>query len=320
MLNDLNVVQTYYQQQRETALKTANNVVRTWRARDKDIPYWDGVSLALPSLADIVTEGQYEAAVRAGEFMPLVLEAQGGVLTEEMNPAGYLSPTEYVEYGLSTGPAKALQAKANGASDEYMDALTTFMLNRFTRTLVEDSGREAVLGQGLVEPGVTYYYRKLQTPSCNRCAILVGRPYKKDASFLRHPQCDCQSIPAVDRDPTEDFNIVEAIRKGSVTGFNKDEIDAIVNQGADINQITNAKRNKLYTADLFGQKVQARREGSTVRGLAGQRLKAKYGAEKVQGNRYRVSRVPRMTPKEIYKQADNQTQLVSMMRENGYIV
>ena len=320
MLTDLNVVQKYYEQQRATALQTANNVVRQWRARDKDVPYWDGFNLALPALADAVTQGQYEATTRAAEFMPLVLEAQGASLKEEMNPAGYLSPTGYVEYGLAAAPAKALEARSKGASEAYMDAYTAFMLNRFTRTLVEDAGREAVLGQSLVEPSITYYYRKLQTPSCNRCAILVGRPYRKDASFLRHPQCDCQSIPSVDRDPTEDFNLKEAIRKGSVTGFNKEEIDAIVNQGADINQITNAKRSKMGSADLFGKKVQTRTEGTTVRGLAGQRLKAKYGAEKVKDNRYRVSRVPRLTPKEIYRQADNQTQLMEMMRLHGYVL
>lgn len=320
MLTELNVAQKYYEQQRATAIRTSTNVVRAWRARDKSIPFWDGFNLALPALADAVTEGQYEATTRASEFMPLVLSAQGASMTEEMNPAGYLSPTGYVEYGLAAAPAKALEARSKGASEPYMDTYTAYMLTRFVRTLVEDAGREAVIGHGLVEPSVTYYYRKLQTPSCNRCAILVGRPYRKDASFLRHPQCDCQSVPAVDRDPTEDFDVREAIRKGSVTGFNKDEIDAIVNQNADINQITNAKRSKMGSADLFGKTIQTRSEGTTVRGLAGQRLKAKYGANKVPDNRYRVSRVPRLTPTEIYRQADNQTQLMEMMRLHGYVL
>lgn len=321
MLTDLQVVNNFYSQQRATAQKAGNDVVRAWRGRDKELPIWDAFYLALPALTDVVTEAQFEATNRSAAYVPLVLGEQGENAEHALRPAGYLTPTAVLDYGLRSAPAAGTQARLSGAPLVAADLLIDAYLKRYVTTMVEDAGREAVGAAVIAEPSVQGFYRKLQTPSCNRCAILVGRIYKKDADFDRHPQCDCTSVPAVERDPHESFDIVEGIRKGSVTGFNKDEIDAIVNNNADINQIVNSKRKGMQKADLYGKTIQITPEGTTRRALAGQRLANKYGTQRTAQSRYRVTNVPRMTTKEIYRQsAGDEVNLIRLLTLHGYIL
>jgi hypothetical protein len=318
MLTELPLVENYYRAQAATAERVGREAVLIWQQRDRDIPFWDNWYLNLSPLTDTITEGQYEAATRAATFVPMALEIQGGSADTELRPAAFLTPTAALEYQAGAAPAAGARALATGSPLVESDALTAYLLKRFVKTMVEDAGREAAHGHMFAEPSVKYWYRKLQLPSCNRCAILVGRAYRKDADFRRHPQCDCQSVPAIDRDPTEEFEIVDAIERGDVTGFNKEEIDAIAN-GADPISITNSHRNKLEVADLYGRNVQMVTSGTTVRSEAGRRLTKIYGAEKVPDSRYRVARTPRLTVKEIYRQSSGPDELQRLMRRHGYI-
>lgn len=320
MLTDLTLVNAFYAQQRATAQKAKRDVVHTWNQADATIPLFDRWQLTLPTLTDIVTEAQYEAVNRSAVYAPQVIAVQGGEVKEAIKPVGFLSPTDYLDYGLTAAPVALLRAKEQGAPDHLADAYLKAVMARFAVTMVEDAGRESVQGLMLVEDSVKYYYRKLQTPSCGRCAILVGRPYKKSVHFKRHPQCDCTTVPAVERDSDSEIDLVEGIKSGDITGYTDEEIDAIVNDNADINQITNAKKG-MQTADLYGKKVQVTTTGTTRRAVAGQRLSKIYGSERVPKSRYRVASSPRLTPTQIYRETENNpTERKRQMYRAGYIL
>ena len=80
----------------------------------------------------------------------------------------------------------------------------------------------------------------------------------------------------------------------------------------------------MSSAVVYGQKILKTSEGTTRRGLAGQRLKRfeKTGGLRFSsdsGPRARSSR-PRLMPEEIYKQANDRDHAVRLLKFHGYIV
>jgi hypothetical protein len=106
-----------------------------------------------------------------------------------------------------------------------------------------------------------------------------------------------------------------AIKAGQVTGLSKADTRAIVEDGADVSQVINAKRG-MYTAD--GRKFTT--EGTTRRGVAGRRLEA-AGAEarKVRGQRVRRVDVPRLRPEQIYRDAVDREDAIRLLRRFGFV-
>ena len=89
-----------------------------------------------------------------------------------------------------------------------------------------------------------------------------------------------------------------------------------IEAGADVGQVVNARRG-MTTATVYRRRLQVTTEGTTRRGLAGNRLK---NFEKVPGARYRVSRSPRLMPEEIFRIADDREHALRLLRLNGFIV
>lgn len=98
------------------------------------------------------------------------------------------------------------------------------------------------------------YVRMLNPPSCGRCIVLAGRFYRWNEGFLRHVNCDCRHIPAIEAvdgdlttNPYAYFKSLTSEQQDEA--FGKANAEAIRN-GADISQVVNAtRRGGVFTAD-----------------------------------------------------------------------
>lgn len=155
---------------------------------------------------------------------------------------------------------------ASGAAADVALASGLAQLERILVTQVADASRAAVAVGMVNDRKVRGYIRHLTPPSCARCIILAGRFYKTNAGFRRHPRCDCVNMPAAEviepQDPLDLFRSMDAagLRKA---GWSDGDVQAI-NAGADLNQVTNARR-ALQSTEIAGRKVQVTRVGTSRR-------------------------------------------------------
>lgn len=159
------------------------------------------------------------------------------------------------------------------------------------------------------------YVRVLTAPSCARCAILAGKRYYSDTAFLRHPRCDCQHLPASE-EVAEDmlFNAEEYFDSLSPEmqdkHFTKDGAEAIRN-GADINQVVNARRGMYTTVTPSGRRVLSRDPSGNYTTTEGITRRGFYG---------RGSKSPRLMPEQIQEIAGDRDEYLSLLRRYGYLI
>jgi hypothetical protein len=178
-------------------------------------------------------------------------------------------------------------------------------------TAVQDAGRAADSVAMVTRPAAGGYVRMLNVPSCSRCTVLAGRFYRWNAGFSRHPRCDCRHVPSAEN--VADSLLThprKAIEAGQVTGLSRADLQAVLD-GSDPGQVINAHRG-MYTADVYGRRLEITTEGVTKRGFAGQRLAA-------QGGRY--GKTPRLRPEAIYRLAgDDREEALRLLRRFGYLI
>jgi hypothetical protein len=161
--------------------------------------------------------------------------------------------------------------------------------------------------------------------SCARCAILAGRKYKSSVAFRRHKRCDCKHIPgseAIDDwsvDPRRYFESLTA--EEQVERFGEAGAEAI-RLGADMSQVVNAEKG-VSVVTAYGREVLRTLEGTTRRGIAGQRL-SEEGFKKQPGNRYGYAMTPRLMPDEIFLQAErlgwDREEILRQLRRFAYVL
>lgn len=221
------------------------------------------------------------------------------------------------------------------------------LLDEISTTQVRDSERIATSLGSAVRPAVYGSTRMVNPPCCERCAVLAGRVYRWDAGFLRHPHCDCTSVPAErGAEPSEDPR--ELFDKGQIRGMSKADTRAI-NDGADMGQVINAHRGMQSAQGFSGSKVKFTTEGTSPRGVAGRAMRERHGAAKAYADEVdRVNRqvrnakarakragvepdfsgidvirgrkMPvRLMPETIYKLAGDRTDAIRLLRTYGYI-
>lgn len=329
---------------------------RLWRQVDaNDLRSWD---LHLARLATVLAGAQLAAAQAADTYVDDVLATQGhapdpsgrlvaaalaGVASDGRTLDGLLgTPTTAVTEALRRG-VPVSRALAGG------EAALTMILS----TQVADAGRVADGIAIAARPG-TGWVRMLNPPACSRCAVLAGKFFRYNKGFDRHPRCNCTHIPATEAgsgdlrvDPREYFDSLREAEQDKL--FTKKGARAI-RDGADIGQVVNARRGmgtagrnelgervgRLAETRVFGQDVFTTLEGTTRRGLAGQRLIAEgarltgESAETVRRRsragdvertvtRQRVQ-VPRLMPEEIYRQAKDRDDALRLLRRFGFII
>jgi hypothetical protein len=321
----------HYQQQQRIVRRSANTAQDLWRRMDRsDL---DGSWRALaPALLDAVIAGQENAAGQADAYVSTVIAAQG--LTSD--PAGRLNPKAFAGEAADGRSLVSLLYQPVidwrvrlAAGQSMKDAATGSLssLLRIVGTEVADAGRGATGASIAGNRTINGYIRVVNSPACARCIILAGKEYGWNAGFLRHPKCDCVHMPAKliarNRHHPGAFD-PEAYFKG----LSKREQDRIFTQagaqairdGASMSSVVNARRS-MYTTNAYGRTLRATREGTTRRGwffhLERQRS-IRDGTLRGSGRGFRL-RTPRLTPEEIYAQAEGRDEAIAMLRRYGYL-
>lgn len=280
----------------------------------------------------VLTAGQRASAAQGASSVSRMLEEQNAA----DDPAGQVNPNALAGVASDGRPLETLLyqpviatkvAIGNGANQATATASGSYVLDRIVHTQMWDAHRVAT-GIGITARRNVGYVRMLTPPSCSRCAILAGKWYRWRADFERHGNCDCTQIPAAE-DAAGDLRTdpMEAFRSGQIGSRNSDgsfrqglsqaERQAI-SDGADISQVVNAHRG-MSTTTIFRRKISVTSEGTTLRGVAGQRL-AEQGLTRLPGSRYRTARTPRITPGQIYRDAESREQAIELLERFGYII
>lgn len=294
----------------------------------------------LPDLTVAVSAAQAGVAAAADGYLDEVLDAQGldtaaAGSVRARAFAGVASDGRPLGTLLANPAIATLSAIADGVDIAQAMATGRSTLDMMVRTQVADAGRAADQVAMTARRSANGYVRVAVGKSCARCMILAGRTYRWNDGFPRHPRCDCIHLPTeiakagkLEQDPEAMYARMSATER-TRAGFTKGDQAAIAN-GADINAVVNAHRG-LYTTTVGGRRIQATREGTTVRGLFGRfevdgdgRLRERTSAELESrrfGSRHiRAARAPRLTPEQIYRIAgDNRAEAVRLLRRNGYI-
>lgn len=303
MLSTLNTVDEFYTAQASTAKKVAKANQTLWNEIPKDGNFWKTFRETLPAFGDNITQAQYESATLSSEYVTAMASLQGVKTIDDLVPTAFLTPTEVLHNGLLAAPALSTHLMRNGVDQKTANLAGLNNLVRFSHTYTQDAGRTATGVYTFGTPGLTGYYRKLELPSCERCALLAGKWFRDNADFDRHPTCDCTSVPAADRDSEEEssYDPVEAIRSGDVHGLSEADKKAILEDGADVSQVINAKRGGLQKADLYGDSMRVTKESTTKRGT------------------FYVPKTQRLRPDAIYKVAKNQDDARRLLTRYGYL-
>lgn len=269
-----------------------------------------------PAMVRTLAAGQRLAAAGASQYVSAAVRAQGGdpaadgaigtvafsgTAADGRSLAGLLyTPVLKTKMAISAGlPVR--EALTSGATE----------LSMLVGTEVADAGREAAGAAMTATRSVHGYVRMVSGSACSRCIILAGKHYRWNASFQRHPRCQCTAVPAIENragdlttDPHAFFDHLSPAQQDA--RFGKADAQAI-RDGADINQVVNARRG-LYETKVFGRDVQATTEGMSRRGLAGQRL-----AGSTKGLR--------LTVRQIYIDGAGDRDLtISLLRRYGYLL
>ncbi|MDX5569252.1 hypothetical protein PYK79_46470 [Streptomyces sp. ID05-04B] len=204
-------------------------------------------------------------------------------------------------------------------------------MTMYASTAIADSARTADQVAMATTRSCVAYVRVVQLPACSRCILLSGQMYSRSEGFLRHPNCDCQTLPLAEHEwpdvatPLQLFNQLDKEQQQRV--FTVAGARAI-RAGSDVGQVVNARRG-MDTVEIYGRTLQATHEGATRRSAYGRsRDQAGDRFDRFAGQRYgnatsmryfRAAQSPRLMPEEIFRIADDRDEELRLLRRNGYI-
>ena len=287
---------------------------RAWSQIDPDNLSTSWAAM-LPRLVVGIADVQLDAASEGSAYSSSALAEQG---IYEM-PSAFVDPLAFVGVAddgrdlaqpLYSPVIATKQMLAGGASIGQALATGRKSLDRLTHSLIADTGRAAASVDVATRTAIGYT-RMLNPPSCDRCVVLAGRFYRWNAGFDRHPRCDCIHVPTKSvkamqgeglvADPYEYFQSLAPEEQARI--FGKSEARAI-RDGADIFQVTNARRGMSKVGTTPATQARFTTEGTTRRGNFG----------RTTGRGYRRS------VDEIYRTAGTRTRALRMLEEDGYIL
>jgi hypothetical protein len=291
-----------------------NQIAASWR-------------MLLPQALVLLSTAQMTAASAADLYVTDAAVAQG----VRAAPAGLVRPTAFGGIASDGRPLvsllyqpviTALEQIGGGASPARGLAAGSFTLDLIARTQVADAGRTADGVAIASRPQLAGYVRVIVGKTCARCLILAGKRYRWNAGFKRHDRCDCRHVPVAELRDGEVTN--PRAHFDSLSRHDQDELlgvagAAAVREGADLNQVVNARRG-MQTAAVFGRQTLVTTEGTTTRGLAGQRLGARATQTKAASDRYRRAANVRLMPEQIMHDARDREDAIRLLRMHGYII
>jgi hypothetical protein len=308
---------------------------------------WQGLSAASieddlfgeagAAIADAVVEGQLSVADAAQAYIAAQMAAQGGsALAEATLVAGMFAgiapdggPLETLLFLPAIGVRRRLAA---GMTPEEAMIGGLADMARYASTAISDTARSADQVAMAANPNCVAYMRVVQLPACARCIILAGQTYSHSEGFLRHPNCDCQTLPLRERDwagvPTPGELIDRMSEKERRRVFTVAGARAL-EAGADPGQVVNARRG-MDVAHIYGRRLQVTHEGATRRAVYGRsRDRAGDRMDRFAGQRFgeatsmryaRSRDTPRLLPEEIFRISDDRAEELRLLRRYGYIV
>jgi multimeric flavodoxin WrbA len=270
-----------------------------------------------------VAGGQLTVADAAQAYIAAQMAAQGGTAVAEallvaeafagIAPDG--GPLETLLYLPAIGVRRRLAA---GLPPEEAMLGGLADMARYTSTAIADTARSADQVSMTANRNCVAYVRVVQLPACARCIVLAGQMYRYSEGFLRHPNCDCQTLPLREEEwpsvpsPARLFAGMSQQQQRRV--FTVAGAEAI-RAGADLGQVVNARRGMLRPG------ASTTTEGITRRGLYGRRMRRAGGEfARYPGQRYARSSTPRLTPDAIFRQASGRDEQLDLLRRYGYIV
>lgn len=279
---------------------------------------------AVQSIGDRLLMMQVLVASYADPYLNDVLEAQDADPTAE----AAVVPESFSD--LTDGGGSWLQALVfapNSVREPGSDWTTRFgfVANSIVKTGLIDTARASVQSGMQARPSVRWYVRMLNGRSCARCAILAGRKYRSTVAFRRHKRCDCRHIPAAEA--ADDWTVDT---KQYFDSLPTDEQDRLFTEAgakairldADPAQVVNAEKG-VSVVTAYGVDVLRTLEGTTRRGIAGQRL-GDEGFAKQPNNRYSYAMTPRLMPDEIFLQAErlgwDRAEVLRQLRRFAYVL
>lgn len=359
MTQPLTLAGRHLAQQRRIAAASMAGALREWGLLDaRDLrASWGSVG---PRLVKVLTAGQMAAASGANDYVAAVAAAEDAAGEEAealVNPAafaGVAADGRSLDTLMLRPLITAYRAIGDGATPRQGLSAGRGLLATIVRSEVADAGRGAV-GVGIAgRRTIQGYVRVVQPPACSRCVILAGTEWGWNKGFQRHPRCDCIHLPTTliarnqHRGGVRGDSFSPTNRPGSAArGFVSprayfDSLSAAeqvrvfgeagaraIREGADMGQVVNARRG-MYTADAYGRRVAATREGTTRRGQFYRQERAR--AEARTGSRFARDRIearqglpafemrtPRLLPEEIYRLAEDREDAIRLLRRFGYL-
>lgn len=314
---------TRYEQVTSTIRAIINRIQWIWGGLSAASIEDDLTGEAGAVIVSAVAEGQLGVADAAQAYIAAQMVAQGGSAFAEATlvsaafagvaPDGgsletlLFLPAIGVRHRLAVGMSPE-EAMAGGLADMAM----------YASTAIADAGRSSDQVAMTAHPNCVAYVRVVQLPACARCIVLSGQMYSQSEGFLRHPNCDCQTLPLREHEwpdvPTPQRMFERMSERDQRRVFTVAGAQAI-RAGADVGQVVNARRGMSQPG------ASTTTEGITRRGVYGRRAR-RAGGEFVRypGQRYSQSTTPRLTPAAIFEQASGRRQQLKLLRRYGYIV
>jgi hypothetical protein len=116
-------------------------------------------------------------------------------------------------------------------------------LEQALHSAVQDAARDAMQAAIAVRPRLQWV-RVVNPPCCSRCAVLAGKVFGWNASFDRHPGCDCLALPVtVAKAGTFMTDPAELVRRGLVKDLTPGQRQRL-NEGADLVKVLNESRDQ----------------------------------------------------------------------------
>jgi hypothetical protein len=212
-------------------------------------PEFDAAWAQLAAQMTAYAAGAQLAAARAAvDYVPAVLAETGqpdrpGAAVRPQAFAGVASDGRSLPGLLEGSVVAAKRAVARGVDGGDALVYGQRWLETALQSVVSDAARDATQASIMVRPNLGYV-RVVNPPCCSRCAVLAGRWYAWNASFDRHPRCDCGAIPATERRGGEFLTDPGAlVRRGMVTDLSTDQRKRL-NDGADLVKVLNESRDR----------------------------------------------------------------------------
>jgi hypothetical protein len=194
----------FYQFGQKLSAVGVTEVRRLWRRMtldDIDLSW----RLINADLTKTLAALQVAGAREASSYVGTVLDEQGmtapAVATVEPLAFARGSSGLPLTDVLATVPAAVKAAIGRGARDAALTRGLS-LLEGITETQIADASRLATQAASVARPDVRTWVRVLNPPSCGRCAVMAGSVYHWNATFQRHPRCDCRTLPSTVANPT----------------------------------------------------------------------------------------------------------------------